>query len=60
LANDNDEPVIAAHPFSMQWDKRRGRYWHLHIDAPGFRIQLSVSPTGRKCRLFVNGDEVTS
>lgn len=50
--------AVAVQWFRFQPRSRRGEYQTLHVVAGDHKIAVSVSPTGRSVRVFVNGEEI--
>ena len=56
-----DSPLLwgfaAAHQFSMEWRKGRGKHRTFVLYAGDREVHVHVSPSGRKVRVFVDGQE---
>lgn len=53
------EGLIAISSYAFEWRAGRGQYKTLQVEVEGGRtVEISISPTGRSVRIYVDGEEV--
>lgn len=53
------EGRIALSTYAVEWYKGRGKHHTLQVEIEGGRtVEVSISPTGRSVRIYVDGEEV--
>lgn len=53
------EGLIAIGSYAFEWRAGRGQHKTLQVEVEGGRtVEISISPTGRSVRIYVDGHEV--